>query len=241
MSTPTVCLDPDEVSVGTPNGPGLYLAPPGTEAPTDTTEDWDDPWSCLGYLSEDGPTVGTSTDSEDLTPWQSAAPIKSIITNRSVTLQFVLWQLNAETLALYFDTDVPDPDDDGSLDMEVRTDQSGHTYAVGIDSRDGERVLRVSFLRASLSDAGDMAISRGAVVPLDITLSALETSGSLARVQLGPSADSNGNGMRSSRNGTGAPLSAPGAKPKGGAAGGKSRRSPGGLLVPGAAATDETP
>ena len=79
MSTPDVCLDPDEVSVGTPNGPGLYLAPPGTEAPDDTTDDWDDPWQCLGYLSDDGPTVGTSTDSEDLTPWQSVAPIKSII------------------------------------------------------------------------------------------------------------------------------------------------------------------
>jgi hypothetical protein len=136
-------------------------------------------------LSEDGPTVAQSTDSEDLTPWQSVAPIKTIITNRSVTLQFVMWQLNGPTLAMYFDTDVPTSGSDGELDLDVRTDQAGHTYAISIDSRDGNRVLRVSFLRASLSDAGDMAISRGAVVPLDVTLSALETSGSLARVQLG--------------------------------------------------------
>jgi hypothetical protein len=85
--------------------------------------------------------------------------------------------------------------------MDVRTDQAGHTYAVGIDSRDGNRVLRISFLRATLSDAGDMQIQRGAVVPLDVTLSALESSGSLARIQLGPAVT--GLAAHASRNGTG--------------------------------------
>jgi len=189
MSTPAppvTTLDPDEVQVGTPNGPGIWLAPPGTEPPDDTTEDYEAPWRLLGYLSDDGPTVGQDTSSEPLTPWQSVAPIRTVITERQVTLQFVLWQLNSMTLGLYFDTDEPTPATDGSIDMEVRTDQAGHLYAVSIDSRDGERVLRLTFTRANLSDAGDMPITRGAVVPLDCTLSALEDAGSLARVQLGP-------------------------------------------------------
>jgi hypothetical protein len=203
MTTPVEeCLDAEQVSVGTPNGPGIYLAPAMTPPPANTGADWAAPWNCLGYLSDDGPTVGQSTDSEDLTPWQSVAPIKSIITSRSVTLQFVMWQLNERTLALYFDTDVPVAGADGELDMDVRTDQAGHTYAVGIDARDGNRVLRVSFLRASLSDAGDMSITRGAVIPLDVTLSALETGGRLARVQMGRAVA--GAAMAASRNGTGA-------------------------------------
>jgi hypothetical protein len=101
-------------------------------------------------------------------------------------LQFVLWQLNPETLSLYFDTDTPTADPDGSFSMDVRTDESGHIYAVGIDARDGNRVLRLAFPRASLSDAGDMQIQRGAIVPLDCTLSALETNGSLATIRIGP-------------------------------------------------------
>src|SRR5215471_2644490 len=202
MTTPTECWLPDEVQVGTPNGPGIYVAPPGTAPPADTSTAYPAPWACLGYLSDDGPTVGQSTDSTDLTPWQSVAPIKSIITSRSVTMQFVLWQLNARTLALYFDTDIPVEGTDGSLDMHVRTDQAGHTYAISIDSRDGNRVLRVTFPRASLSDAGDMAITRGAVVPLDCTLSALETAGVLANIQLGPSVA--GQPLSASANGTGA-------------------------------------
>jgi hypothetical protein len=211
MTTPpALALNPDEVQVGTPNGPGLLIAPVGTDPPDNTTEAWGTDWEVLGYLSDDGPTIGQSTDSEDLTPWQSVAPIRSVITGRAVTLQFVLWQLNEATLALYFDTDRQAPSADGSISMDIRTDQAGHLYAVGIDSRDGDRVLRIVFPRSSLTDAGDMAISRGATVPLDCTLSALETNGVLAKVMLGPAVNGddggngNGNGgerMKPSRNG----------------------------------------
>lgn len=201
-SPPPPTLDASEVQVGTPNGPGIYLGEVGATPPADTTSDWGSDWNLLGYLSDDGPTVGQNTDHQDITPWQSVAPIRSVITGRQVTLQFIMWQLNATTLGLYFDTDVPTAAADGSLSMDVRTDQAGHQYAVGIDAADGERVLRIVFARANLTDSGDMAIKRGATVPLDVTLSALETNGSLATVLLGPATA--GTRMAPSHNGTGA-------------------------------------
>jgi hypothetical protein len=185
----TGALDPDEVQVGTARGPGIYLAPAGTEPPDNTWDDWLAPWAILGYLSDDGPTVGQSVDQEDITPWQSVVPIRSVITGRSITLQFVLWQLNGDTIALYFDADPEDEDSDGLLTMKLRSDTPQHLYAVGIDSRDATRCLRLAFGRASLSDAGDMQITRGAAVPLDCTLSALDDSGDLATVMLGPATD----------------------------------------------------
>lgn len=196
---PKGSINPTEVQVGAPNGPGIYLAPAGTAPPDSTTDDWLDPWRILGYLSEDGPTVGQSTDSTDITPWQSVSPIRSVITARGVTLQFVMWQLNEATLALYFDADVPTPAADGSVDMDIRTDTPQHLYAVGIDSADADRVFRLAFGRASLSAAGDMQLTRGAAVPLDVTLSALDDSGKLANIKLGPREDDasgNGNGRR---------------------------------------------
>lgn len=192
MPNATGTLDPSEVQVGTANGPGIYLAPAGTPGPADTTEDWPAPWSVLGYLSDDGPTVAQSTDSEDITPWQSVVPIRTVLTSRGVTLQFVLWQLNSTTLSLYFDTDAAVPGPDGEIDMEVRTDSPQHIYAVGIDSADADRVLRIVFPRASLSDAGDMQLQRGAAVPLDVTLSALDDGGRLAQILLGPSGKATG-------------------------------------------------
>jgi hypothetical protein len=185
-AAPAGKLDPGEVQVGTAAGPGIYLAPAGTEIP-DIEDDFEAPWAILGYLSDDGPTVGTSTDSEDLTPWQSVVPIRSIITGRQITLQFVLWQLNELTLALYFDADVPTVGAGGDIDMELRSDTPQHLYAVAIDSADAERNFRIGFGRASLSDAGDMQLTRGAAVPLDCTLSALDDGGVLGRVQLGSS------------------------------------------------------
>jgi hypothetical protein len=186
---PAALLDPTEVQVGTANGPGIYVAPPGTDPPENTWDPWEDPWKILGYLSDDGPTVGNSTDSTDLTPWQSVVPIRSVITGRSVTLQFVLWQLNGDTIAMYFDADPETEDSDGLLVMHLRSDTPQHLYSIGIDSADAERVLRIAFTRASLTDAGDMQITRGAVVPLDCTLSALDDAGELATIMLGPGED----------------------------------------------------
>ena len=200
MSTPAPVeptLNPSEVQVGTANGPGIWLAPAGTEPPDSTDEDYEDPWRILDYLSDDGPTVGSSTDTEDITPWQSVVPLRSVITGRSVTLQFVLWQLNAVTLGVYFDAEEPVPDADGNIDMELRTDAPQRLHAISIDSADAERTFRISFGRASLSSAGDMQITRGAAVPLDCTLAALDDGGVLGRVQLGPRATGgSGNGRR---------------------------------------------
>ena len=99
----------------------------------------------------------------------------------------MLWQLNAITLGLYFDAGSPCPiPDDGSIDMELRSDAPQQLYAIGIDCADAERVLRIAFGRASLTAAGDMQITRGAAVPLDCTLSALDDGGRLGYVKLGP-------------------------------------------------------
>ena len=200
-------LDPSDVQIGTANGPGIYLAPAGTDGPATAQDDWAAPWRVLGYLSDDGPTIGQDNDSETITPWQSRVPIRTVITARGVTLQFVLWQINPMTLALYFDTDVPEDTGEDDLDMDIRTDTQQHVYAVGIDARDTDQVLRLIFPRASLSDAGDMQIQAGAAVPLDCTLSALDDGGRLVRIVRGKLAP-NGVGADGYATGAGA-LAAP--------------------------------
>lgn len=197
MTTPAPALDPTEVQIGTANGPGIYLAAAGTALPADTATAFATPWSLLGYLSDDGPTVGQSTDKSDITPWQSVVPLRSVITSRQVTLQFVMWQLNGDTIALYFDADPVDAATDGSLTMPIRSDTPQHLYAIAIDAKDGDRVLRIGFTRASLSAAGDMQIQRGAAIPLDVTLTALDDAGLLATVMLGSGTAAAGNGALS--------------------------------------------
>jgi len=190
---PTVAWVPSltssEVRVGTP-GPtgGLWIAPAGTALPTDCKTAFASPWLPLGYVSDAGPTVGQNTTKQDITPWQSMSPVRSVITLREVTLHMILWQVNAQSLALYFDADQPVPSvTDGSFTMPVQADKGGHIYAFAVSAVDGLNVLRIGMTRASLTDAGDMAITRAAAVPMECTLTAQVDNNVLCTIMSGPS------------------------------------------------------
>jgi len=184
----TPSLTAAEVRVGTP-GPtgGLWIAPAGTALPADTKTAFAAPWTPLGYVSDAGPTVGQNTTKQDITPWQSISPVRSVITLREVTLHMILWQVNAASLALYFDADQPVPSaTDGSFTMPVQADKGGHIYAFAVGSVDGNNVLRIGMTRGSLTDAGDMALTRASAVPMECTLTAQVDANVLCTIMSGP-------------------------------------------------------
>lgn len=182
MTAVDTALYPEQVIIGTAKGPGLWIAPAGT-APPATMGDYAAPWKNLGYASDDGVTIAGDTTTEDITPWQSRMPIRSIVTEISKTLQFTLWQLNADTLALYFDTTVPNTTP-GTYSFDVRSDAPPKLWAVSVDVEDGEGQFRITYSRATLDSTGDMAITKSAVVPLDVTLKALDSAGVMAHVDV---------------------------------------------------------
>jgi hypothetical protein len=182
MTTPV--LDPTEVLIGLNNGPGIYIAPPGTAGPADLTSPWPAGWSQLGYLSDDGVKITSKTNSDTLTPWQSTAPIRKVITGKEMSMQFTLWQTNAQTLALYFDVPVPTVTG-GIIDFDVRTDSGGILYSLGLDILDQDVVTRITLPRGSLGDTGDVAVKRGEAMGWDCTLTALDENGVLAHILSG--------------------------------------------------------
>jgi hypothetical protein len=184
----TYALDPTEVQTGTPNGPGIWVAPALTPLPADTMTPFASPWEILGYLSADGPTLGQATTTNELIPWQSAVPLKSVVTKRDITMKFILWQINSLTVAMYFDADIPVPATDGSFEVDVLSNQQPHINAIAIDAMDGSNVIRVGFTRAMLSATGDMTIKRGEAVPMECTLTALDDAGVMAKVLVGQAA-----------------------------------------------------
>jgi hypothetical protein len=181
MSPPAEpALDPTEILLGLNNGPGIYVAPANTPPPADLATDWASPWLPLGYLSDDGVTVGASTTSDTLTPWQSTSPVRTMITVKELTMKFVMWQTGPLQMALYFDMKAPTPDVDGGFSFDVRSDEGGNLYALGLDIADQDVITRITFGRAQLSDTGDVAFQRGAAVGWDVTLAALDNNGVLA-------------------------------------------------------------
>jgi len=178
-------LTPKEVQIGTANvNSGLWVAPAGTAMPTTATTAFTTPWLLLGYISDDGVTIGQSITKQDIVPWQSRVPIRSVVTEKLITMHFILWQINPQTVAMWFDQPQPVPVADGSFEMDVVTGLPQNIVAVAMDSLD-QRVMRVGFSRASLSSAGDMKVAKGGAVPLEVTMTALDNAGVMAHVSVG--------------------------------------------------------
>src|ERR1700749_664800 len=182
-----VDLDPSEILLGLNNGPGLYRAPVGTAPPADLLTPWATPWEPIGYISDDGVTVSSSTTSDTLTPWQSTSPVKTMITGKELTAHFIMWQTNAESLAMYFDMPVTPADvTPGLIEFDIRSDMGGELYAIGLDIKDAGMVTRIVFGRSQLSDTGDVQFQRGSAIGWEVTLSAMDENGVLAHLMSGP-------------------------------------------------------
>jgi hypothetical protein len=177
-------MDPAETMVGTARGVGIWIAPEGTAPPADLDSDFTTPWLSLGYASDDGVTIGGDTSTESFTPWQSVTPIKTIVTERTRTVGFTMWQLNETTLGLYFDQDLS-AETGSEFDFDVRSDSPQQIHAIGVDVADGERRMRLVYPRATIESTGDMTLSKGAMVPLEVTLSALDDAGTMVHVWVG--------------------------------------------------------
>ena len=178
-------LNPDEVVIGTADGPGLYLAPAGTRLPPPGV-DFAPPWASLGFASDDGVTVGGETTSEAITPWQATSPIRQVITEKTRTVGVSLWQLNYLTWGLYLDVDIEEPGEDGVLDVDVPSSGGGRVYAAALAVRDGDQIVRIGWSRTNLDSIGDMSIAKGAPIPLEVTLSALDNGGTMMQLQQYP-------------------------------------------------------
>lgn len=177
-------LNPDAVVLGTANAAGIYVAPVGTTLPTDAGSALDPAFTTLGYLSDDGVSLGADTTSEDIRAWQSKAPVRTVITEKTLTLGFQMIEFSPATTALYFDQDLP-VEQSGAFALEVRSDGGGKQYAVVIDTRDGDVLVRYCFPRATLSSNEDIEIVAGSAQGLGVELKALDDAGTMARIYKG--------------------------------------------------------
>ena len=174
-------MDPLETMIGTANGVGLWAGPVGTAAPTNLTTAFATPWYPLGYASDDGVTVGGDLTVESFVPWQTTIPIRTVITEKTFTVSFTLWQINGPNMALWFDVPAPTVTT-GAFNFDVPSSGTQQLRSLAVDVKDGTAQYRFVLPRATLESRGDMAINRGAMVPLEVTLSALDYNGIMARV-----------------------------------------------------------
>ena len=175
-------LQADDVLIGTANGPGIWMAPVGTTAPTDATTALGAEWSTLGYLSEDGVTLSQSTNSEDIYPWQGRSPVRTMITERNLSMEFSMFEFNEQNLQLYFGMEQNAQGTADAWSLNVVSNAPAQIYSFCIDVADLDVKVRYYIPRGSLSDAGDLEITDSGVMALPVTLKTLDSAGELMEI-----------------------------------------------------------
>jgi hypothetical protein len=150
----------------------VYVAPEGTTLPADLVTPLPAAWIDVGYVSEDGVKFTFDRNQEEVNAWQVSTPVRVLITEEPITIEFELIQFDRDTVLLAFrggtftGTAAPwtyEPPDAGASDVR----------AITVDAVDGAEHFRFCFPRVQISDAVEMSLVRSDATRLPLTFSVL--------------------------------------------------------------------
>lgn len=131
-------------------------------------------WSEMGYATEDGVTFTVTPDVTDINAWQSATPVRRMVTARPTTVACSLLQWNEDTFPVVFGggswgggTAFYPPADTAALSE----------FAVVVDSEDGTKQHRWVIESSNVTDAVEVSLVRTGAAVLPVTFNALTRPG----------------------------------------------------------------
>lgn len=123
-------------------------------------------WQDVGYISDDGVTETRDRSTDTITAWQNADQVRTVVTESSITVQFVGIESNANMIALYYGAEVDTTD--GSV--EIVPSNSGGRRSCVLDYVDGDKAVRLYLPEAEISEVGDLTVASGEPVGYDVTI-----------------------------------------------------------------------
>jgi hypothetical protein len=78
----------------------VFVAPDGTALPADLVTPLPSEWVDIGYVSEDGVEFTFSRSQEEINAWQTADPVRILITEEPKQMAFELLQFDSVTVLL---------------------------------------------------------------------------------------------------------------------------------------------
>ncbi|MFH6891554.1 hypothetical protein ACHEUQ_03120 [Alloscardovia omnicolens] len=147
----------------------VFIAPTGTALPTSATDTLDPKFENVGYISKDGITWKTDTDSSDLEE-MGGGTISTVINKYAESAQFTMLEIANEAAAgLRFDKDnVKKNNESLIIDHKI---PKGVQYAVVVDTilTNGMPHRHVMPL-STVSEVGDIKQSASDALGYDVTL-----------------------------------------------------------------------
>lgn len=150
----------------------LFLAPVGTALPTTVDGAPNAAFKGYGYTTDDGVTLSKSVDRDGVAAWQSATPVRYIITGSELTVACTFLQSNEDILKLWLSSGDFASDGGTGYRADVPVDPIGQQFAMMLEWKDDTITSRLVAAKVEVTDTGDVTVAREAQA-FPVTLSVL--------------------------------------------------------------------
>lgn len=171
----------------------LYVAPVATAGPSDASTPMAAPWSPVGYVSDAGVQLTPSITTQAINAWQSAVPVKYLVTGATFQLAFTLLQFDKEAVELYFGSTFETNATD-EFKMDVDSNPNLIETALVVEWTDVTVTNRFYVPRAQVSAREALALVRTGATQVGMTLDALDDGGILGTLYTTGDMDGAGGG-----------------------------------------------
>jgi len=159
----------------------IAVGPTDATMPTNATAALPSGFVDLGYVTEDGVTFSATPTVEDIGAWQSATPVRRLVTTRELTVATSFQQWNDDSFVVAFGggkwtATGTSPNVSYRYDPPADTEALAE-HAVVITAKDGEKNYRWVIMRANVTEAVETNLIRTGAAVLPVTFSALAPEG----------------------------------------------------------------
>lgn len=161
-----MALTADNVRVGVTGA--IFRAPTGTTLPTTVGGTLDTAFWDVGYITSDGVTTSTSTDTNDIQAWQNGDIVRRVQTSHDFTVQFTMLESNETTLELYYGNFTHGAGA-ASGTVQVKGEQ-GYRGSFVLNVVDDTNLIRIVLPDAQVTERGDVSYVNGDAISYPVTL-----------------------------------------------------------------------
>lgn len=159
------------VSAGKPAVAGaIWVAPVGTELPTDVSTELDGAFACLGYCSEEGLTNSTNMETEKIKAW-GGDTVLVINKSKDDTFKYTLIEsLNVAVLEFVYGADNVSGDLDTGIAISVKNEDLDEVSVVIEQIMRNNTLKRIVIPACKVSEVGDIVYSDSEPVGYETTV-----------------------------------------------------------------------
>lgn len=163
-----MALTSSEVRVGVSGE--VSVGPTGTTAPTDASTALNAAFLGLGYISDDGITETVDRSVDDITAWQNATVVRSIVTEAKVTYEFTLIQTNVDVIEFVTGATVTQTAPMGTYTMDPAATGGRKSFVFQII--DGAQLKRIYVAEGEITERGEITYASGEPIGYAVTIQA---------------------------------------------------------------------